>query len=291
MNTENLKIFDTARPEFKPYGFTVEKWTPKIMSRPDRHNEIEINLLTGGSMTYLINDRKIRISPECLTVFWALVPHQIVHFESDAPYYVCTIPFNQFMDWQFPTDFVDHVLKGEVVIGTSDTEYSYDKYLMENWLRDISSGDIKHIDVSKIEIYARLNRFALNSIPADWNEFKDGDHGFLMIDLVEKMIIYIARNYKQPIKNEDIGKAVGLHPDYANTIFKKSFGMTLNQYVNLQRILHVQRQLSVSKDSITEIAYEAGFNSLSRFNEAFRKKCRCSPREYRKRHTSLEDDY
>jgi len=65
------------------------------------------------------------------------------------------------------------------------------------------------------------------------------------------MNIYIARNYKESIKNEDIGKAVGLHPDYANTIFKKSFGMTLNQYVNLQRILHVQRQLSVSQHSIT----------------------------------------
>ena len=58
LNSEKLKIFDNNRPEFKPYGFTVEKWIPRLMPRPDRHNEIEVNLLTGGTITYLINDKK-----------------------------------------------------------------------------------------------------------------------------------------------------------------------------------------------------------------------------------------
>lgn len=286
LNSENLKIFDNSRPEFKPYGFTVEKWTPKLMSRPDRHNEIEVNLLTRGSITYLINDRKITVSSKRFAIFWALIPHQIIHFNNDAPYYVCTIPFTQFMHWQLPSSFVDHVLKGYVVNATSNKDYQYDKYLMEKWLQDISTGDPKHTEVSAMEMCARLHRFALNSIPAVWSEYEEGDREFSMIDMVEKMIIFIARNYKRPIKNEDIGKAVGLHPDYANTIFKKSFGMTLNQYLLQQRILFVQRQLSVSNDSITEIAYEAGFNSLSRFNAAFKEKCKCNPKEYRKKQST-----
>ena len=286
-NSENLKIFDNSRPELKPYGFTVEKWTPNLMSRPDRHNEIEINLLARGSITYLINDRKITVTSKRLAIFWALIPHQIIHFNNDAPYYVCTIPFAQFMHWQLPSSFVDHVLKGDVVNATTNKDYQYDKYLMEKWKQDISTGDSKHIEVSAMEMCARLHRFALNSIPAEWNEYEEGDHEFSMIDLVEKMIIFMARNYKRPIKNEDIGKAVGLHPDYANTIFKKSFGMTLNQYLLQQRILDVQRHLSVSNNSITEIAYEAGFNSLSRFNAAFKELCNCSPREYRKMHSSF----
>ena len=161
LNSENLKTFDNNRPEFKPYGFTVEKWTPKLMPRPDRHNEIEINLLTGGSITYLINDRKIMVTSKRLSVFWALVPHQIIHFNNNAPYYVCTIPFAQFMEWQLPASLVDQVLKGDVVTDSTSKEYQYDKYLMENWIRDISAGDLKHIDVSTMEIRARLQRFAL----------------------------------------------------------------------------------------------------------------------------------
>ena len=42
LDSENLKIFDNNCPEFKRYGFTVEKWMPKFMPRPDRHNKIEI---------------------------------------------------------------------------------------------------------------------------------------------------------------------------------------------------------------------------------------------------------
>jgi AraC family transcriptional regulator, melibiose operon regulatory protein len=283
--SENLKRFDYSRPEFKPYGLTVKKLTPKLMTRPNRHNEIEINLLTGGSLTYLINDRKTKVSSKRLTIFWALIPHQIIYFDNNTPFYACTIPFAQFMNWQLPAPFVDHVLNGDVVNAATNKDYRYDKYLMESWLQDLSVGDAKYLDVAKKEMCARLHRFSLNSIPAEWGEYKEGDHEFSQHDKVEKMIIFIARNYKQPIKNEDIGKAAGLHPDYANSIFKKSFGTTLNQYVLQQRLLYTQRQLSVSDNSITEIAYEAGFNSLSRFNASFREKCNCSPREYRKRHS------
>jgi AraC-like DNA-binding protein len=256
------------------------------MPRPDRHNEIEINLLTGGSLTYLINDSKVTVPSKRLAIFWALIPHQIVHFSSNAPYFVCTIPFTQFMNWHLPSSMVDFVLKGNVLNATTDRDYDYDYYLMDNWLNDVTVGDSRHVKVAEMEMCARLHRFALHSIPAEWDGSDNRDDTCSMIDLVEKMIIFIARHYKQSIKNKDIGEAVGLHPDYANTLFKKSFGMTLNQYVVQQRILYVQRQLSVSNDSITQIAYDAGFNSPSRFNTAFREKCKCSPSEYRKRYSS-----
>jgi AraC-like DNA-binding protein len=252
------------------------------MPRPDRHNEIEINLLTGGSLTYLINDRRVMVTAERLAIFWALIPHQIIQFGDDSPYYVCTIPFAQFMNWQLPSAFVNYVLKGEVVNATTNKDYHYDQYLMEAWLQDIAVGDEKHIKISIMEMCARLHRFALSSIPAVSDEYKEGDYQYSQLDIIEKMTIFVARHYKRPLKNKDIGKAVGLSPDYANTLFRKSFGMTLNQYVIQQRILYAQRRLSVSDESITEIAYEAGFNSLSRFNAAFKEKCHCTPSQYRK---------
>ncbi|MDZ7723255.1 MAG: helix-turn-helix domain-containing protein [candidate division KSB1 bacterium] len=286
-NTDKLKSFDAWRPEFKPYGFTVEVWTPKVMPRADRHNEIEINLLTGGSLTYLINDRRIRIPDRQLAVFWALIPHQIVHFDHQDSYFVCTIPFAQFMEWQLPGHFVEQILGGDVVISGDTGSCSYDQHLFETWQKDINGGDSKYRKVLMLEIRARLNRFAINSVRAESMNSATSEHKTFLLDLVEKMIVFIARNYTQSIKNEDIARAVGLHPDYANSVFKKSFGTTLNAWVLQQRILHAQRELSVSQKSITEIAYEAGFNSLSRFNAAFRKKCNCSPREYRNRYRSV----
>ncbi len=103
------------------------------------------------------------------------------------------------------------------------------------------------------------------------------------ISNVEKIAIYIARNYDNPIKAADIGETVGLHPDYANAIFKKAFGCTLSDYIIAERISAAKRKLVATDDSITEICYACGFNSVSRFNEAFRKINACTPREFRKK--------
>ena len=104
------------------------------------------------------------------------------------------------------------------------------------------------------------------------------------INQVERIAIYIAQNYSNPLKVSDIGKAVGLHPDYANSIFKKAFGRTLSEYIMEERISHAQRKLVATDTSITQIAFECGFNSISRFNAAFQKMNRCTPRNFRKKY-------
>ena len=58
-----MTSFDHARPDFAPYGFTCERWTARQMRRPDRHNEIEVNLLGEGPLTYLLGGRKVVLYP------------------------------------------------------------------------------------------------------------------------------------------------------------------------------------------------------------------------------------
>ncbi len=84
-----MKRFDRTRPEFSPYGFTCEMWTPTRMPRPDKHNEIEFNLLKTGSLTYLLGGHRITIEAGRLAVFWAAIPHQIVAFEGEEPVLRC----------------------------------------------------------------------------------------------------------------------------------------------------------------------------------------------------------
>jgi len=54
---------DPNRPDFSPYGFSCVRWTPTTMSRCDRHNEIELNLLEGGSLVYLMGGQKVTVVP------------------------------------------------------------------------------------------------------------------------------------------------------------------------------------------------------------------------------------
>ena len=80
-----MKRFDDTRPNFAPYGFTCERWVPARVPRPDRHNEIELNLLKAGSLTYLLGGHRITIDAGKLAAFWAAIPHQIVAFEGKEP--------------------------------------------------------------------------------------------------------------------------------------------------------------------------------------------------------------
>ncbi len=98
------------------------------------------------------------------------------------------------------------------------------------------------------------------------------------------MACFIAQNYTQPLTAETIGQHVGLHPNYAMSLFQRTFGTTLMRYVTQQRLSHAQRLLLTTRESITNIAFGSGFGSLSRFNEAFRQSFGCTPREYRRLH-------
>ncbi len=281
MNTEILNKYNERRQEYKPYGLTCELWTPNLMSKPDRHNEIELNYFVDGNMTYLFNDRKIVIPEKKIAVFWGLTPHQIIDCNSTLPYYVCTIPFSQFLSWNLPSSFVDKILRGEVIVELTEIYSVFDEFMFKNW--NIGINQASNMELILLEVHARLLRLALET---------SYNHEFTSIQrydfsVTEQIVVYISQNYLQPISIADIGAAVGLHPDYANSIFKKTFGYTLHESIIQERISHAQRKLAISDQSITEIAFECGFNSISRFNATFKKINGCTPREYRKTNTRL----
>jgi AraC family transcriptional regulator, melibiose operon regulatory protein len=55
-----------SRPDLEPYGFTCEVWEPQPMNRADRHNELQLNLLESGSLTYLLAGRRVTLRPRRL---------------------------------------------------------------------------------------------------------------------------------------------------------------------------------------------------------------------------------
>lgn len=277
-NSELLYSFDEKRSAFKPYGLTCELWLPDLMRKPDRHNEIEINYFPSGSITYLIHGDRITIPKSCLSLFWGLVPHQIVDFTESSPYYVFTIPLTIFLEWKLPTIFTDRVLKGEVIIESPGLYSPYDEFLFNNWLKDLSEDNDP--EATLYEIHARLLRLATKLSPSDLNERLQIQTG--EISKVEQIALHIAQNYMNPLKATDIGREIGLHPDYANVIFKKAFDTTINEYIIQERIMHAKRKLITTDQRIIDIAFECGFNSINRFNAAFRKINNCTPREFKK---------
>ena len=98
-----------------PYGFRCIRWTPRVMKRHDRHNEIELIYLERGSLTQLLAGRKVTIQARQLAVFWAATPHQTIQFESVDAFFVATLPLVWFLQCRFPDRLVQPLLRGQLV--------------------------------------------------------------------------------------------------------------------------------------------------------------------------------
>ncbi len=85
-----------------------------------------------------------------------------------------------------------------------------------------------------------------------------------------------------PIRLEDVASAAGMGEAAFCRYFKRTTGRTLTQFIAELRVSEACKRLVESGDtSIAEIAFEAGFGSLSSFNKIFREQKGMSPREYR----------
>ena len=282
--------FDEGRSELEPYGWTCERWRPHLMERPDRHNELELNLLRSGTLTYLHRGKRVTLEPGRLTIFWALQPHQIVDFEGEGVYYVATIPFTTVLQWRMPPAFINEIMAGAMLQEGDEEVAKLDDAMFERWLSDVDSNSAEAEDAIRLEMEARLRRLALSYETVgdrDENEAESPSDSEVS-SKVERMAVFVAAHYREDIQVREIGEAVDLHPDYANVLFREALGMTLSDYLLEHRIAHAQRMLATTDEKVASIAFASGFGSISRFNAAFKSASDCTPTEYRRKHQRQE---
>ena len=183
-----------------------------------------------------------------------------------------------FLEWKLSTDFVEKVLNGEIISETNPSYSSIDESNLKRWFDDFQKK--KNPKIALLEIQGRVNRMACEFMADASGNFASR---IKETNQVEKIAMYIAQKYSDPIKVSDIAQAIDLHPDHANSIFKKTFGTTLSEYLTEERISHAQRELLTTDLPITKLAFNCGFQSISRFNAAFLKITGCTPREFRKK--------
>jgi AraC-like DNA-binding protein len=257
------------------------------MRRPDHHNEIELNFVESGSVTYVLGGRKTVVDAGRLSAFWAAIPHQIIDFGRATRYFVATIPLQVFLQWRLPEHFTQPLLQGLLVSEPTRDRAASDAQLFTHWEDDLEARSRTLEQPVLLEMQARLLRLALALPTHPKPATKRARLATIPesgLNKVEQMACFIAQNYTERLTVEQIGQFVGLHPNYAMNLFQRTFGTTLISYLTQHRVSHAQRLLATTEQSIADIAFNSGFNSLSRFNEAFRRACGCAPREYRRAH-------
>ena len=93
---------------------------------------------------------------------------------------------------------------------------------------------------------------------------------------------YISEHCTDKLTLEDAARVAGFSRSQFIRLFKEYTGTSFYNYLTRQRMIRAELLLSEPEHSITEIAMQCGFGSLSTFNRVFRTYHHCTPMEYRK---------
>lgn len=99
---------------------------------------------------------------------------------------------------------------------------------------------------------------------------------------VQKVVNYIHENYTFDISREGLAATVDVHPDSLGKLFKSFTSKKLGDYINELRIKDAAAKLVETDDTIINIAFAVGFDSLRTFNRVFPKYFGMTAEKYRK---------
>ena len=96
-----------------------------------------------------------------------------------------------------------------------------------------------------------------------------------------RILEYVRENYRENIRNSELAKRFGYHPNHLNRVVKAYTGMSLKSYIITCKLSAAKEQLAMTDDQITEISENCGFSTPSYFTELFSRSEGITPREYR----------
>lgn len=148
--------------------------------------------------------------------------------------------------------------------GLGQTEYNpaVERLLTESKVLELLAMQIAQLDTERNALYDRQ----LSS-----TDIKK------LHDVRDLLLSDVSANYTL----DSISREVGLNVYKLKFGFKLLFGQPVFKYLREQRLEYAAKQLGLDTKSISQIADEAGFATLSHFSDAFKKRYGISPNKFR----------
>ena len=99
---------------------------------------------------------------------------------------------------------------------------------------------------------------------------------------VYEMFAYVEKNYSKECTMQNAAASLGYNYAYLSKLFKKTVGMTYNEYVNLVRLNNTCYLMETTDMTVMQCAFLSGYRSMHTFNRNFKDHYGKTPTEYRK---------
>lgn len=130
-----------------------------------------------------------------------------------------------------------------------------------------------------LQLFSKLgyNHISANNLFPNVRLYKQSEY----VQKFNSLLEYIDKHYMEELDLEVIASSIGFSKFHFSRLFKQYTGLTFRDYITFRRIKAAEALLTEPKLSITEIALQSGFSSISTFNRIFKQEKNCTPSEYR----------
>lgn len=254
--------------------FTSASFGHVIELNPHWHPEVEILYVLDGAARQQVNDRFFTINPGDIVMIGMNQLHSTYSFQGNgceilvimadvsSLLYDADLPENQ--DYSFDSRVL---FKNPVASGSNAG-----KQLLECILgiRDeLALKAITYKYAVKSLLYRILCLLARNDL-LEANIYEDNSSSKFTRHMLENTFKLITDAFSEKISLKQAAEASNLSTSHFCKLFRKTTGMTFNEYLTFYRVNRAEKLLN-SDRTITEISYECGFGSLSTFYRSFKK--------------------
>ena len=154
-------------------------------------------------------------------------------------------------------------------------------YLHDSILKKIEKKRVSNLQIDEMvmEVLEKSINVLTNSkpLPAIADSLKQFHLG-----TIERAKVYIFDNFNQDILLQKLAQHCLVSPFHFSRIFKSIMNVSPHQYLTRVRLNHAKVLLTTTDQSVTDIAFASGFNSLEHFATAYRQRFKVNPSAYRK---------
>lgn len=249
------------------------------------HPEIELTLITKGTMLYRVNNRSFVLSEGQALFGNSSTLHTGAMLENQDCEYL-SVTFDPKLIYGYENSAIYTKYVKPIIQNQTLSAIHFDR--SADWHQDVIAilTEITQLESEKaptyeLDILCRLQAFwkllFLNTEPcADEIAYDRKTY-----DRIRSIISYIEANYASDLTLEAISGSIHVSRSECSRLFKKYMQISLFDFIAQYRIEKSVEYLTTTNYSITEIADLTGFNDSNYYTKVFRRQKGCPPSQYR----------
>lgn len=238
------------------------------------HSDVELLYVISGHFRASVNNRSYELAPGDLILFRSHAIHHAVALEdADNRYYCFKIKASILQELSRSEDAAEYTAFFTLTL--SDAPCLWKREALEgSELLGAVRGLIREYEhpcyAPEVGLKLRAAELLLILLREGVEEQQERMPKNEMSACIYRSLVYIHEHFTEELEERALAARFGISYSYYSRFFKHTIGMTFKQYQSMLRANYAEQLLLTTGCSVTEVANECGYNSVSHFIRVYK---------------------